>query len=62
MEPYIEAARIQYDVETMRVNVTFQGRRVSIPGKYETLEEGRVAADIYVRRFMARREVSLVEH
>jgi hypothetical protein len=48
----IDAPRVQYDVETMRINVTFRGRRVSIPGKYETIEDGRQAADDYVRRYM----------
>ena len=46
---------VQYDVETMRVLVTYGDRRVTLPGKYDDVAEARKAAEAYAKKYLIRK-------
>lgn len=50
-----ESLQVNYDVVTKRVEVRYGDRRVSVPGKFETLGEARAAADAYACRYLGKK-------
>jgi len=48
----IESLHVSYVAGTRRVEVKYGKRRVSVPGTHETLDEARVAAERYARRYL----------
>ena len=47
--------KVKYDTETKRVDVTCGDRRVTIAGRFETLEEARKAAEAYAKRWLMKK-------
>jgi hypothetical protein len=47
--------KVQYDVMTKRVDVSYGDRRVTMSGKYETIEEARKAAEAYAKRYLIKK-------
>jgi hypothetical protein len=47
-----ESVRVKYDVVTKRVEVIYGERRISIPGKHDSLDEAKAAAEAYARRYL----------
>ena len=50
-----EPVKVQYDVTTKRVNVSYGERRVTISGRYETIDEARKAAEAYARKYLIKK-------
>lgn len=50
-----QSVKVEYDVMTKRVDVTYGDRRVTISGKYETFEEARKAAEAYAKRWLIKK-------
>ena len=47
--------KVEYDVVSRRVVVTYGERRVRMPGTYETIDEARSAAEIYAKRYLVKK-------
>jgi rRNA processing protein Krr1/Pno1 len=50
-----QSVKVQYDVMTKRVDVTYGDRCVTVSGKYETIEEARKAVEVYARRWLIKK-------
>jgi hypothetical protein len=50
-----DGLRVNYDAKTKRVEVKYGDRRVSVPGKFETLDEARAAAEVYACRYLGKK-------
>lgn len=49
------SVKVQYDVMTKRVDVSYGDRRVTVSGTYETIEEARKAAEAYAKRWLIKK-------
>lgn len=47
-----QSIKVQYDVMTKRVDVAYGDRRVTVSGRYETIEDARKAAESYAKRYL----------
>lgn len=47
--------KVKYDVVTKRVDVSCSDRRVTISGKYETIDDARKAAEAYAKRYLIKK-------
>lgn len=46
---------VKYDAITKRVDVSCSDRRVTVSGKFETIEEARKAAEAYAKRYLIKK-------
>lgn len=50
----IDGLRVNYNAKTKRVE-EYGDRGVSVPGKFETLDEARAAAEVYACRHLGKK-------
>ena len=50
-----QGVKVDYDVMTKRVVVSYGERRVIMPGTYSTLVEARAAAETYAKRYLIKK-------
>ena len=50
-----DTVKVQYDVITKRVDVSYGDRRVTLSGQYKTIEDAKVAAERYAKKYMIKK-------
>ena len=50
-----QSIKVQYDVTSKRVDVTYGDRRVTMSGTYESFDDARKAAEAYAKRYLIKK-------
>ena len=50
-----QGVKVQYDVITKRVDVSYGDRRVTLSGQYKTIEAAKQAAERYAKKYMIKK-------
>jgi hypothetical protein len=50
-----QPVKVQYDVMTKRVDVSYGDRRVTLSGQYKTIEDAQEAAERYAKKYLIKK-------